>query len=214
MSLKFKLTKTEYEALDEGLQKLYKASGDGFSLDVKGTDEAVELKTALDKEREERKKFQKMAKDYEDKGSDAERNRLLEKEEFKKLWETAETEKTTTAKELSELKEKISNGKRTESAMAVALKLTKDTARAGLLEKEALQFITHTDDGVKITSPDGTAWTPEQLGEHLTKSYGFLVDGSQASGGGAEGDGGGATVDISKLSPTDRITEHRKSGAK
>jgi hypothetical protein len=63
---------------------------------------------------------------------------------------------------------------------------TRDTARAELLKKEALQYIQHTSDGVVISGPDGTM-TAEQLGKHLAQRYPFLVDGNQASGGDAPG---------------------------
>ena len=212
MSVKYVLTKEEHAALDDTLKALYKADGEGFRLDVTGTDDGKELKEALRKEREASAAAKQKAKDLEDSNAEAERLRLEEKGKYEELWKNSEEAKGKTAKELADLKDKIANAKRTESALAIALKLTKDTGRAELLKKEALPFITHTEDGVKLNSPDGAAWTAEQLGEHLTKSYPFLVDGSQASGGGAGGSGGGATGDLSKLSPTARMTAHRENG--
>jgi len=211
MALEYKVTKEDHGKLDEVVQGLYKADGDDFRLDVTGTDDAKEIKEALRKEREARRTGQQKIDDLEKANGQAEQDRLKEKGEFKELWENAEKAKVTTAKELSELKDKIANGARTESALAVALGLTKDTGRAELLKKEALQFISHTEEGgVKLSNPDGTAWTAEQLGEHLTKTYPFLVDGSQSSGGGANGDGGGGTAktiqraDFDAKNPTEK----------
>ena len=214
MALDAKIDKATFDTLHEVLQKEYEADGEGFRLILRGTDDGKELKEALRKEREASAAAKKKAKDLEDSNAEAERLRLEEKGKYEELWKNSEEAKGKTAKELADLKDKIANGKRTESALAIALGLTKDTGRAELLKKEALPFITHTEEGVKLNSPDGAAWTAEQLGEHLTKSYPFLVDGSQASGGGAGGSGGGATGDLLNLSPTARMTAHRESGGK
>jgi hypothetical protein len=63
MALKRKLTKTEYEALNDTLKAEYKASGDSYVLD---TDDAADLIAARDREKEERRKAEKAAKDAQD----------------------------------------------------------------------------------------------------------------------------------------------------
>lgn len=214
MTMKTSITAEEHAALNPVLQEEYKANGDGFRLDVTGTDEAIELKEALRKEREQRAAAKTRVTELEKANTEAERLRLEEKGQYKTLYEASEGEKATTAKELADLKVKIANGERNASALKVAHSLTKDTGRAALLTKEALQFITHTPDGVKMNGSDGSAWTPEQLSTHLTAAYPFLVDGSQASGGGATGGAGGGAADLSNLPPTDRITAHRQAGGK
>jgi len=79
--------------------------------------------------------------------------------------------------------------------------------RYGLLKKEAMQFIAHTPEGVKINGPDGEAWDAKQLGKYLTEQYPFLVDGSKASGGGAPGGkgGGAARKKLSEMTDKERL---------
>jgi len=204
MALNYKATKEEHGALDESLQSLYIADGEGFKLDVVGTDEAKELKEALRKEREEKAGYKTKLTEKEKAADEAEQARLKEKGEFKALWEAEQAKQTMTSKELADLKDKIANNLRTTSAMSVASALTRDTEKADLLSQQAMKFVTHTAEGVKINGPDGSAWTPEQLGQHLTEKYPFLVDGSQASGGGAGGGAGGGSGE-KKLTSTQKI---------
>lgn len=134
----------------------------------------------------EKKAVQSRAQELEQMQQEAEQKRLEEKQEFEKLWRQEQEQRTKTATELDALRKSIADKERGEAALKVAAELTRDSARAELLKKEALAYIQHTPDGVKITGPDGDM-TAEQLREHLSKTYPFLVDGSQASGGGASG---------------------------
>jgi hypothetical protein len=63
MALKRKITKAEHDALADVLKAEYKASGDGFVLD---TDDATDLQTALEKERQDRRDAIARAKKAED----------------------------------------------------------------------------------------------------------------------------------------------------
>lgn len=134
----------------------------------------------------EKKAVQSRAQELEQMQQEAEQKRLEEKQEFEKLWRQEQEQRTKTAGELETLRKSIADKERGEAALKVAAELTRDTARAELLKKEALAYIQHTPDGVKIMGPDGEM-NAEQLRDHLSKSYPFLVDGSQASGGGALG---------------------------
>lgn len=134
----------------------------------------------------EKKAVQSRAQELEQMQQEAEQKRLEEKQEFEKLWRQEQEQRTKTATELDALRKSIADKERGEAALKVAAELTRDSARAELLKKEALAYIQHTPDGVKIAGPDGDM-TAEQLREHLSKTYPFLVDGSQASGGGASG---------------------------
>lgn len=62
MALKRKLTKSEYDALNDTLKAEYKASGDSYVLD---TDDAADLIAARDREKEERRKAEKKANDLQ-----------------------------------------------------------------------------------------------------------------------------------------------------
>lgn len=193
MKLKFEID--SLETVDESVRALYSQQTDGkFRLDVDGIDHGTELKEALRKEREERAAAKAKLSEYEKQQAELERKRLEESQQFERLYKAEQEAKTTTAKELAELKQKIADKERRENATSVVNTLTRDTARAELLNDKALQFINHTPEGIKINGPDGQAWNQDQLKAHLAERYPFLVDGNQASGGGAAGGHGGGAV--------------------
>ena len=192
MALKFEVP--TLDGVDEAHKGLYEKHGEGFRLAVEGLDPKDELKEALRKEREENASSKKRAADLEAEKNQAEQDRQKEKGEFKSLWEKEQEQRTLTAKELADLKDKIARKERESTALTLASSLTRDTAKAQLLKQQALAFIVHTPEGVKINGPDGSAWDDKKLGEHLTTSYPFLVDGNQASGGGASGGSNGGAA--------------------
>jgi flagellar biosynthesis GTPase FlhF len=192
MSLKFEID--SLEGVDESLRTLYQEHQGKFRLKVEGIDPADELKEALRKEREERAAAKQKLSEYEKQQAEAETKRMAERQEFEKLWKAEQEKGTKTLAELDELKRKIADKERREVSGEVVTALTRDTARAELLTDRALQFIHHTPEGVKINGPDGEAWDAKRLGEYLSSKYPFLVDGSQANGGGAAGGKGGGAV--------------------
>lgn len=134
----------------------------------------------------EKKTVQSRATELEQLQAAAEQQRLEEKQEFEKLWRQEQDQRTKASQELDQLRKSIADKDRSEAAMKLATGLTRDNARADLLKKEALAYIQHTPDGVKIQGPDGDM-TADQLSAHLAKQFPFLVDGNQASGGSAPG---------------------------
>jgi hypothetical protein len=191
MALQFEITKEAHEALDAAVQGLYTARGDGFRLEVSGIDPADELKEALRKEREERANAKTKLKEFEDAKTKADQLSLEEKQEFEKLWKAEQEKGTTTAKELDDLRTSIAQKDRNSEAYKIVSTLATDTARAEILQQQAMPFISHTPEGIKINGPDGEAWDAAKLTAHLKEKYPFLVDGSKASGGGATGGGTG-----------------------
>jgi hypothetical protein len=185
--LKFEIDKSSHESLDDSIKALYQPHGDGYRLAVEGIDPADELKNALRKEREEKAEAKKRLQEIENAQTEAGRLAAEQRGEFEKLYKQEQEAKGKYAAELETLKQAIANEKRETTALSIVSTLTTDKARAELLRKEALQFVTYTPDGVKINGPDGAALTAEQLQQHLAKTYPFLVDGSKATGGGASG---------------------------
>jgi hypothetical protein len=139
----------------------------------------------------EKKTVQSRAAELEQMQAEAEQKRLEEKQDFEKLWRQEQDQRTKTSQELDTLRKSIADKDRSETALKLAASLTRDNARAELLKKEALAYIQHTPDGVKIQGPDGDM-TAEQLSAHLAKQFPFLVDGNQASGGSAPGSKSGS----------------------
>lgn len=199
MALKFEIDKEAFDQLEESQQALYSPHGDGFRLQVEGIDPADELKEALRKEREERAAAKRKLEEFETEAQRRERERLEKQQEWEQLSKTERERAEKLEKELTDLRDKVANGERTASAEGVVAGLIDKDATGGvqrynLLKKEALQFIAHTPEGVKINGPDGEAWDAKQLGAYLSEQYPFLVDGSRASGGGAPGSNGGGAV--------------------
>lgn len=212
MALKFEITQEAFDELEEGTQALYIKNGEGYRLDVDGIDAKDELKEALRKEREERADAKRKLQEYETEAEKRERDRLEKTQEWEQLSKADKERADKLERELGEMRDTIANEKRNASALAVVSELTRDTARARLLQKEAMQFITHTSEGVKINGPDGDAWDAKKLAEHLKEQYPFLVDGSGASGGGAPGGNknGGAVKKFNEYSGAE-LSEIRKS---
>lgn len=187
MALKFEINQEAFDELDEATQALYTKKGDGYRLQVEGIDPADELKEALRKEREERAEAKRRLQEYETESEKRERERLEKQQEWEQLSKTERERAEKLQSELNDMRDTIANEKRNASANSVVNELTRDTARAKLLQKEAMQFITHTPEGIKINGPDGDAWDAKKLSEYLKAQYPFLVDGSGATGGGATG---------------------------
>lgn len=191
MGLQFEVE--SLEGVDDGIKELYEQKGDKFRLKVEGFDDAEALREALRKERDERKAAKERLAELERGQQEAERKRLEETQQFEDLYKNTKNALDKREAEFEEFRRKLADKERGELATQLVGQMTRDTARAELLKKEALAYIQHTSDGVVISGPDGTM-TAEQLGKHLAERYPFLVDGNQSSGGGATGGktGGGA----------------------
>jgi DNA repair exonuclease SbcCD ATPase subunit len=117
---------------------------------------------------------------------EAEEARQREKGEFKSLYEKTQAELETERENARKFRQQIQQKELEGAANALVTELTRDNKRAELLRKEALQFAKYTDDGVKF-EVGGVEVDAAKLKQKLSDDYPFLVDGSQASGGGAQG---------------------------
>lgn len=194
MALKFKLSKEEFEKLSDALKAEYTAVGDDYQLSVDGIDDGKELKEALRKEREERATAKKRVKELEDEQAAKDQAALEKNKEFETLYGNEKKAREDAEKKYGDLKTSVADKDRTAEAMKVVSTLTKDAGKAELLKQQALGSIIATPEGeIKMNGPDGESWDATKLTDHLKTTYPFLVDGSQASGGGAGGgQGGGA----------------------
>lgn len=208
MALKFKISNEEFEALGDSTKEFYKQDDDGYRLEVEGTDDALEVREALRKAKEERAEAKRKLQEFETEAEKRERERLESQQEWEQLSKADRERAEKLEKELNEMRTSIAQEKRTASAAEITASLTRDTAREKLLRKEAMQFIHHTPEGIKINGPDGEAWDSKQLAEHLRKEYPFLVDGNGSSGGGAPGGkhgGGAATKKLTDMTSAERL---------
>lgn len=186
MGLKFEVD--SLEGIDASLHWQYKqVDGGKYRLDVEGIDPADELKRALGREREERKTAKQEAEELRKQLEAKELGELEAQKKYEELYKRAQDEGGKTKAELDLLRKNIADKERSESALKVAGALTRDASKAALLQEQAQKYVEVTPEGVKFRSPEGTDWTAEQLQAHLGKTFPFLADGNQASGGGAAG---------------------------
>lgn len=205
MALKFELE--TLDGLDDSVASLYQEHNGKYRLAVDGIDPADELKEALRKEREEKSNYKSKLSEFEKQQQETDRKRLEEKQEFESLYKSERESKSNLARELDELKTSIANEKRTNEAIKIAAEITSHKIKSELLQKEALQFIHSTPDGLKINGPDGEAWDAPRLVGYLEEKYPFLADGSNANGGGAVGgkNGGAMTKKAVDYTEKERI---------
>lgn len=216
MALQFEVD--SLDGVDEGLQSLYTEHEGKFRLAVEGIDPADELKEALRKEREESKSYKTKAQELEQARKDAEDNSLKEKQEFKTLYERTEQEKRELAEKYSSFQSQIQAKDIETEALKVSSQLTRDTKRAELLKKEVMAFTKYGDNGPYFEI-GGIQVDQAKVLDHLTKEYPFLVDGNQATGGGAAGSGSGASgvktvtrSEFDKMSNGDRMAFMKDGG--
>ena len=206
------------EGVDEGIASYYEQTDSGkYRLKVEGIDPADELKSALQKEREERKAAKERLASLESEKKKLEEQTLLEKQEFKTLYERETEAKTALQKQLEELSGKIQKKETKAAAMSIALQLTKDTKRAELLTEIAEKNARYGENGVSFEL-GGVPVESDKLVEHLKASYPFLVDGSGATGTGATGQSGTpgskqmARADFDRMNPARKADFMRDGG--
>lgn len=196
MSLQFEVE--SLEGIDENIRQLYVEHEGKYRLDVEGIDPADELKDALRKEREERARAKERARELEEAQAAAEQERLKEKEEFKTLWEREQQAKKELQEKYETFLKQVQQKEVELASSSIAAELTRDTKRAELLKEQIGKYARYTDEGVKFEM-GGVEVDRSKVIEHLTESYGFLIDGSQATGGGATGSKGSGAAKTGKV---------------
>lgn len=117
---------------------------------------------------------------------EAEEARQREKGEFKSLYEKTQAELESERDQARKFRQQVQEKEIESATLSLIGDLTRDTARASLLKKEAMQFARYTDEGVQFEI-GGVSVDAVKLKEKLASDYPFLVDSSGASGGGALG---------------------------
>lgn len=162
-----------------------------------------ELLTETKAEKEKRQELEKAREKEEE-------ERQREKGEFKTLYEKTQEELQAEREAGRKFRQTVQERDREAAAFKLAAQLTKDTQRAELLKKEAMQFATFTEDGV-VFEIGGVKVDPDKVTEKLSTDYPFLIDGNQSSGGGANGGSGGAGKKFSELSEKERVEIYQRS---
>ena len=145
------------------------------------------------------------------------------KNDYKQLFESQQEETKKYQQQFNDLQTAIKKQKIQSEAIRIASGLTKDMDRAKLLSQQISQRLTLVDEELRVTDDSGqlTVSTPEELTNSIKSAYPFLVDGSQAQGGGATRSEGRADTGIKEISRSEfdamsqaQRSAHFKSGGK
>mgnify|MGYP000518117328 CR=1 FL=1 len=155
-------------------------------------DELLAEKKRVQQEREEAKQQAAL---------EAEKNARNEND-YKQLFESQKEESNALRAKIEEMNGNIVRQKINSEAFKVASSLTKDAKKAQLLQEKISQRLTLVDDELRVTDPSGqlTVSNLGELAEAIKSEYSFLVDGSQANGGGAARAQGGASARQTEIS--------------
>ena len=152
----------------------------------------------------EKKQASQKLTDFELAQKQSEDDGLKQREEFKELYERSEASnkdlrETILAKDAKERKDAL-----TLSTIELSGSLSRDTTKATLLAEQAAKYASYVD-GKVVYEIGGVEVDAAKVKEHLTTSFGFLVDGSGNTGSGASGNqgGGAATKKFSEYSPAE-----------
>jgi hypothetical protein len=155
-------------------------------------DELLAEKKRVQQEREEAKQQAAL---------EAEKNARSEND-YKQLFESQKEESNALRAKIEEMNSNIVRQKINSEAFKVASTLTKDAKKAQLLQEKISQRLTLVDDELRVTDASGqlTVSNLGELAEAVKSEYSFLVDGSQANGGGAARAQGGASARQTEIS--------------
>ncbi len=225
--LKYQIDASEAQGLDEVTQSLYEQQGDNYVLRVDGlpkpqAEDVTGLKRKVDELLTEKKAAQQKALEAQEEAKREAEEKLKKANDYEQLYTSSEAEREKAAKELADLQATILRQNVISKASEVASDLTKDTARAKLLSEQISSRLSLVDGEMRVLDSSGnlTVSTIEELTASIKTEYPFLVDGSQAAGGGAIGSTSGAgsskimtRADFDAMSQAKRA-EYIKGGGK
>ena len=224
MTIKYSVSTEEFGTLDDSQQSLYSQGEDGYTLNVEGVpkEDVSGLKRKIDELLTEKKTVQQKASEAEELAKAETAEKLRKANDFEQLYNSSESERQKASEELATLKANLQKQQVASQAGQVASSLTKDTARAKLLTEQISSRLSLVDGEIRVLDGNGnlTVSTVQELTQSIKAEYPFLVDGSQAAGGGATGGNSGAgdtkQVSRSEFDAMDAIKRMKfvKSGGK
>jgi len=196
MTIQYKVSEESFDTLDDSVKGLYSQGEDGYTLNVDGVpkEDVSGLKRKIDELLTEKKTVQQKAMEAEELARQETAEKLRKANDFEQLYNSSESERQKAADELATLKANLQQQQVEGQAGRVAASLTKDTARANLLSQQISSRLSLVDGEVRVLDTNGnlTVSSVEELTQSIKAEYPFLVDGSQAAGGGATGGSSGA----------------------
>lgn len=171
-------------------------------LDARINEQTSGLKAKNDELLAEKKRVQQEREEAKQQAAlEAEKNARNEND-YKQLFESQKEESNALRAKIEEMNSNIVRQKINSEAFKVASTLTKDAKKAQLLQEKISQRLTLVDDELRVTDASGqlTVSNLGELAEAVKSEYSFLVDGSQANGGGAARAQGGASARQTEIS--------------
>lgn len=152
----------------------------------------------------EKKQASQKLTDFELAQKQSEDDGLKQREEFKELYERSEASNKDLRETILAKNEKERKDALTLSTIELSGSLSRDTTKATLLAEQAAKYASYVD-GKVVYEIGGVEVDAAKVKEHLTTSFGFLVDGSGNTGSGASGNqgGGAATKKFNEYSPAE-----------
>lgn len=174
-------------------------------LQAKLQEETSGLKSKVDELLAEKKKVQAEREEARNQARLEAEEKAKAENNYKELFESRTEENNQLRSQIEKMNADAQMQKINEQAVKLSASLTKDTGRAQLLQKEFSQRLALVDGELRVTDPNGqlTVSSLEDLVNSVKTDYPFLIDGIQASGGGATKAQGGADARSKEMSRSD-----------
>lgn len=125
--------------------------------------------------------------------------------DYKQLFESQKQESENLKSQLQQFQENIKEQKVQREASRLASALTKDISKAKILEQQFRHSLQLVDGELRVMDDRGnlTVQTLDELSSSIKEKYPFLVDGVQATGGGATRTSGRTEVGLKEITRED-----------
>jgi len=175
------------------------------TLEARLEEETRGLKSKVDELLGEKKRVQQEREEAREQARLEAEEKAKAENNYKQLFESRSEENNQLRAQIDRMNAEAQQQKINEQAVKLAAQLTKDTGRAQLLQKEFSQRLSLVDGELRVTDPSGqlTVSSLDDLVNSIKTDYPFLVDGIEASGGGAVKAQGGAEARGKEMSRSD-----------
>lgn len=195
------------EGIDANFHSLYEQSDKGFTLKVEGVEDVSGLKSALEKEREERKTTKSRLAELEKEREEAEKKILEEQGKYKELTEKERAERLDAQNKFNELQMQVNNAKRDAMVKDLALSMTTDKDEIDIISRFATDYISADNGEVAFNK------SIDDVKAELSRFVKSKANGSNDAGNN-RGGGNTKTIDRERfmsLSPSEQM-DFVKSG--
>lgn len=187
--------------LDDGLKQQLAERFDAM-LQERMEAETKGLKSKVDELLGEKKRVQREKEEAALAAAQEAEERAAKANDYKQLYESQKQQADSLRSTIEKMNGDIQRQRINQQAAKIASTLTKDTVRAELLQEKLSQRMTLVDGEIRVTDDSGqlTVSSLDDLTNSIKSRYAVLIDGSQASGGGAVRAQGGAEARAKEMS--------------